>query len=126
LAHSGHCEEAIEEIAKGLRLSPRDSQAFVWFGYKALALYHLRRYEEAGETALYARRVRPHPVNLKPLAASSAQLGHTQDAAAVIAELLALPGGSVEMTRWYLRRYSDGAARDHMIDGLRKAGLTEV
>ncbi len=59
-------------------------------------------------------------------AASSAQLGHTQDAAAVIAELLALPGGSVEMTRWYLRRYSDGAARDHMIDGLRKAGLTEV
>jgi hypothetical protein len=34
-----------------------------------------------------------------------------------------LPEGSEKTTRWYLDQYADAAAREHMADGLRKAGL---
>jgi hypothetical protein len=37
----------------------------------------------------------------------------------------ALPGASEKTTRWYLDRYSDPVAREHMGDGLRKAGLLD-
>ena len=40
-----------------------------------------------------------------------------------LAETDALPEGSEKTTRWYLDRYADPAAREHMADGLRKAGL---
>jgi hypothetical protein len=36
-----------------------------------------------------------------------------------------LPGGSAKTTRWYLDRYSDPVAREHMAEGLRKAGVPE-
>ena len=42
-----------------------------------------------------------------------------------MADMRALPGGSEKTTRWYLDRYSDPVAREHMADGLRKAGLLE-
>jgi hypothetical protein len=37
----------------------------------------------------------------------------------------ALPGGSAKTLRWYLDRYSDPVAREHMAEGLRKAGVPE-
>jgi hypothetical protein len=45
--------------------------------------------------------------------------------ASSIADIRALPGGIAKTTRWYLDRYSDPVAREHMADGLRKAGLLE-
>jgi hypothetical protein len=42
-----------------------------------------------------------------------------------MADIRALPGGSEKTTRWYLDGYSDPVAREHMADGLRKAGLLE-
>jgi hypothetical protein len=41
------------------------------------------------------------------------------------ADMSALPGGSERTTRWYLDRYSYPVAREHMADGLRKAGPRE-
>jgi hypothetical protein len=85
--------------------------------------YHLGRYDDAIETALSARRIRPHAYGSLVLVASYAQLGRDQEAKNALADMSALPGGSEKTTGWYLDRYSDPVAREHMADGLRKAGL---
>src|SRR3984893_15749140 len=125
LSLGGRHEEALEAIETWWRLSPRDPRASTWLANKARVVYHLRRYEEAIESALSARRIQPHAYGALVLVASYAQLGRDEDARSALAEIRALPGGSAKTTRWYLDRYSDPAAREHMADGLRKAGLLE-
>jgi len=88
-------------------------------------LYHLRRYEEAIETALSARRIQPHAYGSLVLVASYAQLGRDGEARSAFAEIRTLPGGSAKTTLWYLDRYSDPVAREHMAEGLRKAGVPD-
>src|SRR6266478_8432407 len=125
LSLDGRHEEALKAIETGLRLSPRDPRASTWLANKARALSHLRRYEEASETALAARRVQPHAYGSLVLVASYAQLGRNEEARNALAEIRTLPGGSADTTRWYLHRYSDPVAREHMTEGLRKAGVLE-
>jgi len=94
-----------------------------WLANKARALYHLQRYAEAIDAAEAARRIRTHAYGLLVLAASYAQLDRKEEAAKVLTEIRALPRGSDQITRWYLDRYSEPAARIHMAEGLRKAGI---
>src|SRR6266404_7302165 len=61
LSLDGRHEEALKAIETGWRLSPRDPRTSTWLANKARVLYHLRRYEEAIETALSARHVRLTP-----------------------------------------------------------------
>ena len=119
----GRHQEALEALEMGLRLSPRDPRMSTWLANKARALYHLRRYAEAIEAAVAARRIQPHAYGSLVLVASCAQLGRIEEAAEVLAELRSLPGGSAKIARWYLDRYSASTARAHMADGLRKAGV---
>ena len=72
-----------------------------------------------------ARRIRPHAYGSLVLVASYAQLGRDEQAKNALADMSALPAGSEKTTRWYLERYSDPAAREHMADGFHKAGLLE-
>ena len=123
LSLDGQHEKALEAIETGWRLSPRDPRASTWLANKARAFYHLGRYEEAIETALSARRIQPHAYGLLVLAASYAQLGRDEETRSALAEIRALPGWSAKTTGWYLDRYSDPVAREHMADGLQKAGL---
>jgi adenylate cyclase len=125
LSLDGRHEEALEALATGLRLSPRDPRASTWLANKARALYHLRRYAEAIEAASAARRIRPHAYGSLVLVASYAQLGRVEEATSALAEIRALPGGGAQIARWYLDWYSDPAAREHMAEGLRKAGVLE-
>jgi adenylate cyclase len=125
LSLDGRHDEALEAIETGWRLSPRDPRASTWLANKARVLYHLRRYEEAIEAAASARRIRPHAYGSLVLVASYAQLGRDEEARNAMADMRALPGGSEKTTRWYLDRYSDPVAREHMADGLQKAGLLE-
>jgi len=125
LSLDGRHEEALDAIQTGWRLSPRDPRASTWLANKARVLYHLGRYEEAIETALSARRIRPHAYGSLVLVASYAQLGRDEEAGTALVDIHALPEGSEKTTRWYLDRYSDPVAREHMADGLRKAGLLE-
>jgi adenylate cyclase len=125
LSLDGRHEQALEAIETGLRLSPRDPRASTWLANKARVLYHLRRYEEAIETALSARRIQPHAYGTLVLVASYAQLGRVEEARSALAELPTLPGGSAKTTLWYLDRYSDPVSREHMAEGLRKAGVPE-
>ncbi len=125
LSLDGRHQQALEAIETGLRLSPRDPRASTWLANKARVLYHLRCYEEAIETALAARRIRPHAYGSLVLVASYAQLGCDGEATSALAEIPTLPGGSAKTVRWYLDRYSDPVAREHMAEGLRKAGVPE-
>ncbi len=125
LSLDGRHEEALEAIETGWRLSPRDPRASTWLANRARVLYHLGRYEEAIETALSARRIQPHAYGALVLVASYAQLGRDEEARNALADVRAFPGDSAKTTRWYLDRYSDPIAREHMADGLRKAGLLE-
>ena len=125
LSLDGRHEEALEAIETGWHLSPRDSRASTWLANKARVFYHLKRYEEAIETALSARRIRPHAYGSLVLIASYAQLGRDEEAKNALADMSSPPGGSENTTRWYLDRYSDPVAREHMADGLRMAGLLE-
>ena len=125
LSLDGRHEEALDAIEMGWRLSPRDPRASTWLANKARVLYHLRRYEEAIETALSARRIQPHAYGFLVLLASYAQLGRDEEVKSAVADIHALPVESEKTTRWYLDRYSDPVAREHMADGLRKAGLLE-
>jgi adenylate cyclase len=123
LSLDGRHEEALEAIETGWRLSPRDPRASTWLANKARVFYHLRRYEDAIETALEARHIRPHQYGFLVLVASYAQLGRDEEVRRAMADIQALPAGSEKTTRWYLERYADPPAREHMADGLRKAGL---
>jgi adenylate cyclase len=125
LSLDGRHDEALEAIKTGWRLSPRDPRASTWLANKARVFYHLRRYDEAIETALSARRIRPHAYGSLVLVASYTQLGRDEEAKNALADMSALPAGREKATRWYLDRYSDPVAREHMADGLRKAGLLE-
>jgi adenylate cyclase len=125
LSLDGRHEKALEAIETGLRLSPRDPRASTWLANKARVLYHLRRYEEAIETALSARRIQPHAYGSLVLVASYAQLGRDEEIRSALAEIRIMPGGSAKAIRWYLERYSDPVAREHMAEGLRKAGVPE-
>jgi adenylate cyclase len=125
LSLDGRHDEALEAIETGWRLSPRDPRASTWLANKARVLYHLRRYEEAIDAASSARRIRPHAYSSLVVVASYAQLGRDEEARTAMADMRALPGGSEKTTRWYLDRYSDPVAREHMADGLRKVGLLE-
>jgi adenylate cyclase len=123
LSLDGRHEEALEAIETGWRLSPRDPRASTWLANKARVFYHLRRYEEAVETALSARRIQPHAYGFLVLVASYAQLGRDEEVRRALLDTHALPAGSEKTTRWYLDHYADPVAREHMADGLRKAGL---
>ena len=68
----------------------------------------------------------PHPAHaygFLVLVASYAQLGSNEEVRRALADIRALPAGSEQTTRWYLDRYADLVTREHMADGLRKAGL---
>jgi hypothetical protein len=54
-----------------------------------------------------------------------AQLERDQEATSALTEIRTLPGGSANTVRWYLDRYSGPVAREHMAEGLRKAGVPE-
>src|SRR5215472_8483454 len=119
----GRCKEAIASIDAGFRLSPRDPRTSTWLGNKARALYHLERYDEAIDAAIAARRSQTHPYSSLLLIASYAQLERYQDAAPLIAEIQGLHDGGISTMHGYLDRYLDAGTRQHMADGLAKAGI---
>jgi tetratricopeptide (TPR) repeat protein len=91
----------------------------------ALAHYHLGNYKEAvrySERALQRRRIY---VVLRTLAATLGQLGRTEDARSVLAEMEQIKPINLER-HWELTcPYADPAHEAHLIDGLRKAGLPD-
>ena len=122
----GHFTEALDSLLRGLRLNPNDPQAGSFLSFVALAHYHQENYEEAvhyGELAVRARR--PY-LALRALLASLGQLGRIEEAKPLLEEFLSRqpkdPRRHFEITTPYL----DVKYRQHLADGLGRAGVSNL
>jgi len=126
LLHSGRPEEAVPHLLTAIRLSPKDAEIAIFHARLAAAYLFLRRYEEAVEWARKAVRL---PGIQWPghcfLVASLAYLNRMDEARTALVDLMALrPGITLSFVS---DRYQAAiqSQRDHLLDGLRKAGLPE-
>jgi adenylate cyclase len=122
--YAGRPDEAIEQAETGIRLSPTDPRLFIWLPALAGAHYLLRHYSEAIEAGRRSWSLnRAWPAGLRYVVAGLAQLDRIDEAQAALAELKRLNPDLAFVERNFRRLYSDPAAVDHILDGLRKAGF---
>ena len=125
----GRAEEAEAHVQEALRLSPRDTNAFLWMGIAGQAKLHLGDDEEA--VAWLRRSIeinRNYPNGHFYLAVALAQLGRLVEARNAVHAGLALnPGFTIR--RFRASAYSDNPTyltqRERIYDGMRKAGVPE-
>jgi len=118
---AGHPEAALELLDQAQKLDP---QLPIWYWeVRGMALYQLWQYANA---AAAFERMKPAPIYIDRFcAACYAQLGRANEAQAKAAAALRRD------PRFTLRRYAmidpyqSRAALDHLIEGMRKAGLPE-
>jgi adenylate cyclase len=128
LARAGRPDEGIENLEKGMRLSPQDP--LMWTLQYAMAQAHFAagRYEEAiewAERSLQSRAEAGWPLTLATLAASRARLGDLDEARATVRVLLRLnPEFSIAGFKLFLSS-AEPEFVERITDGLRKAGLKE-
>jgi TolB-like protein/Flp pilus assembly protein TadD len=118
----GRFEQASDPFQRAIRLSPREPLTFFFANHRALAQYHLQRYEDAAKIVRMAIGVRPTHMLYRTLAACYGQLGRAEEARAALAELRRLMPNDAERHWEVTNPYLDPAHRDDFIDGLRKAG----
>ena len=127
----GRAEETEAHIAEALRLSPRDSLAYVWMTNAGFAKTLLRLYDQA--VPQYRRAIeanRNYPFSHFALAAALARLDRLVEARSAVRAGLALnPTFAVSRARADWTALSDDptylAQLEPIFDGLRKAGLPE-
>jgi TolB-like protein/Flp pilus assembly protein TadD len=125
----GRGQETEAHINEALRLSPRDSLAFLWMVYVGVAKGQLNAYAEA---AVWLRRSieanRNYPTAHFCLAAALALLGSLDEARAAAKAGLAL-NPSFTVRRFRARAASDDAkylaGRERIAEGMRIAGVPE-
>ena len=122
--YRGHPKEAIALVEKGIRLSPKDPRLFIWLPALSGAHYQLRHYAEAIEAGLRSWLLnRNWPAGLRYVVAGLARTGRIEEAKVPLEELKLL-NPNLAFVEGNLRRlYNDRAAIDHILDGLRAAGL---
>ena len=125
----GRGTETEAHILEALRLSPRDTEAFIWMNFAGLAKLQLGADEEA--VARFRRSVeinRNHPRTHFVLAAALAHLGRLDEARSAVRAGLAL---DPTFTISRIRTYAPGdnptllAGRERFYEGMRMAGVPE-
>jgi len=127
----GRAEEAEAHIAEALRLSPRDTMAYIWMSVAGIAKNHLGSWEQAVvwfRRAIEANRNNPHPYFV--LVAALAQLGRLDEACSAVKVGLALnPTFAISRARAAWAAMSDDptylAQLQPIFEGMRKAGVPE-
>ncbi len=130
LSYQGRSEEAIALIEEARRRNPMVPKFLMW--NLGIALHTARRYREATEA--FEQISSPPTEMIAALAACYAQAGDVDRARDLMKRYLALareelahfPGDDKALWRAYWRRsyqYSDEADLDHLLEGLRLAGL---
>jgi tetratricopeptide (TPR) repeat protein len=118
-------------LDKVIRLSPRDPQLSEWLALGGFAYFMLRQNDEAIDWERRSLALSPnYPLARACLAAALALSGHDAEAHDAMARYLALPGNKTKSIMAYKRQaLSDNpgylAMREHLYDGLRKAGMPE-
>ena len=126
---TGQPEETENHVLVALRLSPRDTYAYIWMLTVGIAKLFLGRDEEAVAWLLRSIEAnRNHSLTHFLLASSRAHLGRMSEARA------ATKGGLALNPTFTIRRLRAGASsdnptylaqRERVIDGLRKTGVPE-
>ena len=127
----GRAEEADAYIAEALRLSPRDTLAYVWMTFAGISKVRLGSWEQAAAwcgRAIEANR--NHPLTYFTLAVALAQLGRIDEADSAVKAGLALnPSFTVSRARATYMPVSDDttylAQTELVLEGFRKAGVPE-
>ena len=127
----GHAEETEAHISEALRLSPRDTMAYIWMYFAGLAKLHLGEYEQA--VAWFRRAIeanRNYPAAYFNLAAALAQLGRLDEAHSAVTAGLALnPAFTISRAGAALTARSDDPTYLQQLkpifEGMRKAGIPE-
>jgi TolB-like protein/Flp pilus assembly protein TadD len=122
----GHSEETGAHVNEALRLSPRDSFAWLWLHFAGAAKLVLGADDEA--VALFRRSIedsRTIPLTHFFLAGTLANLGKVEEARAEAKAGLALdPGASIG--RFRSGGQFDNPMGERLMEGLRKAGMPET
>ncbi len=126
LALAARSDDAVDRLERARRLNPRDPAIWRIFFGLALAHFAAERYPEALEWTRRCLQRKPDwHLALGMLAATHAQLGRLDEARAAAEELLRLqPGFSLTSVRLLLSTATP-ALVERLIEGGRKAGLTE-
>jgi adenylate cyclase len=132
----GQFEKSLEFIEKALRLSPRDPSVSYWYKDKAIALFAMKRYDEAIEWARRTITTDPsNPAADSILAAALALTGRDAEAQEAVQRLVSLPPtGLKTIAAW--TAFKARTTREHpnpqyldfwdrRIEGMRKAGVPE-
>jgi len=112
---------ALDLLHRVKRLDPLLSPWY--FEIQGISLYQLRRYTEAAD-AFERMMAAPNHID-RFLAACYAQLGRMEEARAKAAEALKRQPGFTIRRFALIEPYKSQADLDHMIEGMRKAGLPE-
>ena len=125
----GHAEETEAHINEAFRLSPRDTNAYIWIAFTALAKLYMS--SDEGAVLQFRRSIetnRNFPLAHFCLAAALAHLGRMEEARAATRSGLALDP-TFTISRFRNSTATDNptylTGREHIYDGLRKAGLPE-
>jgi tetratricopeptide (TPR) repeat protein len=127
----GRAEETEAHVVEAVRLSPRDTMAYVWMTFAGIAKNHLGSWEQA---VAWLRRAIEANRNFADayfhLAAALAQLGRLDEARSAVKAGLALnPAFSISRVRAAWTARSDDptylAGLEPGFEGLRKAGVPE-
>ena len=117
----GRPEEALSILEAAMSRDPF-SPTWMW-EFRFTALFHLKRYDEA--IAALRNMAMFHSWHYAYLAAAYAHAGRMEDARRELATFLkARPGATIAAVA-AAEHYSERAPLDHLLDGLRKAGLPE-
>jgi adenylate cyclase len=125
LSYAGEHARAVDVLEASIRLDPfREPHAF---GHMGMANYMLKRYAKAvhlcRECALRVPNLQlPHLW----LASACAQSGQLEEARKEAAEVLRINPGFTIASWKHMAVYKDPKDAEHILDGLRKAGLPET
>ena len=127
----GRAEETEAHVAEALRVSPRDTTAYIWMTNVGVAKNHLGSHEQA---VAWCRRAieanRNYPLPHFVLGVALAHLGRLDEARSAVKAGLALnPSFTVSRFHALSTAFSDDptylAQRETILDGLRMAGVPE-
>jgi len=126
LVHAGKAQEAIPYIETAIRLSPHDDLIGPFHVRLATAHLFLGNHEEAAVLAQKAVRLRGTQwFGYVFLTSVLGHLGRIEDAKKAVMELKdAQPRATISFVKERIP-VTDGDCMDHLLDGLRKAGLPE-
>jgi tetratricopeptide (TPR) repeat protein len=130
-SYIGHPEETEAHVGEALRLSPRDTTAYIWMNIAGAAKSFLGNFEEA--VARFRRAIeinRSYTITYFLLAAALAQLGRLDEARSAVKAGLALnPAFSISRARVDWTSRSDDptylARIEPILEAMRKAGVPE-